>query len=757
MGIWDVDLKTQRAIWNRRMFDIYGLSEESFSGQIEDWKKCIHPDDLAAVSLRAKTSLTESGAFEADFRIVTSTGEIKWIKAMGRMETDLEGNPARAVGIHLDETPARVLDVELEHNRDDSKKAELLARVGNWSLDIKIGSVIWSEGLYAILGLDPANRTPTLSAHSRFFSEENFQIMQKAVDQCIDSGTPYSLDLAATREDGMPFFVNIKGNAARDARGDVVEIYGTALDITEQKQAEIKIQEANEELRVANAKLQSTLAQAEALTRAAKAVDTERSSLLAVMSHEIRTPLNAILGMASLLETTELTYEQTEYVETLSSSGQSLAALLNDILDFSKLEAGKITLEQKPFSLLNVTHETVMMFAGAAWDKGVELTYSVGPEFHDAVRGDFFRLKQILINLLSNALKFTDQGGVSLRLETTRLLDSGVTLKILVQDTGIGISKRSLENLFHPFQQADSSITRKFGGTGLGLAICEQLVGLMNGKFHVESELGLGSTFEFSVELESHLHGSEPVKVCAGLKIAYYSRSAHHQKMLASLVAYLGGELSQVSSPEEVAFLRPEILLMDTAWFSALDAETLGKWNAVEVHRLGEKVISECPKLTIPCSVKQLEDCLKRTLPELRKIISLPKNSPAALRILVAEDNKINQRVISLMLTKLGLSADVVANGAEALRELSLKKYDLVLMDLQMPDVDGITATHLWRISEMQTGGRVYICALTANATEGDRQRCLEVGMDDYLAKPVVLARLREMFERATATLAKWN
>jgi len=657
-------------------------------------------------------------------------------------------NPAQDQPVSFQPPAGRPVEVSVEK----------LAGMGSWSWDHVRDKVIWSEGLYHLFQIDPAEPAPRYERHDRLYSPDSLRLLNEAVTECLKNGTPYQIELEAIRQDGSHFFLAAHGMADRDPEGRIFRLFGTVQDITNQKKAEQQVRLTNEELRQANARLKDAVENAERLAYVAQVAERQRSALLAVMSHEIRTPLNAILGMASLLETTPLNGEQTEYVNTLSSSGHGLAALLNDVLDFSKLEAGKLALERKPFSLLELAHESIFMFAGAAREKNVELTYLIDPRLEDRVIGDFYRLKQILSNLLGNALKFTHQGGVCLTMTTRPLGETELQFEAEVADSGVGISPSAMKYLFEPFQQADSSITRKFGGTGLGLAISRQLVELMKGRIQADSALGTGSTFRFQVVLEADPHRETNRRILDGQTIGYLSSSPRNQEMLASLVEYLGGKLVALSSPEHRSGI--EVILADS---SPGLPQYLDGWQGqrvIEVHPFAEKGVTHFQKLTIPCSVAQLEECFRKSLPKLSQELRQTQTASPSLRILVAEDNKINQRVIALMLQKLGIPADrvdMVINGAEALRELSAREYDLVLMDLQMPDVDGITATHLWRAAEVNSGHRVFICALTANATEGDRKRCLEVGMDDYLSKPIVLDQLRQLVEQASETIRQWH
>jgi len=566
---------------------------------------------------------------------------------------------------------------------------------------------------------------------------------------------------------------------------DAGEIYGAVesfVDVTELVMARYQSEKANLELASVNQHLASALDMARKAASAAEQSALAKSQFLANMSHEIRTPMNGILGMISLLIGTELTSEQLEYAQTVHSSGQALLTLINDILDFSKIEAGKMSLDTVTFSLRDTISDTISSFSLPARQKGIELAWLVDDSVPKSLVGDPGRLRQILINLVGNALKFTETGEIRLRVRADLISDDKVVLHFAVSDTGVGVPLSKQERIFESFAQADSSTTRKYGGTGLGLAISRHLVELMGGKIWVESSANgtpedsstVGSTFRFHVRMgrgQSALPEEEeghPTELPAGFCALVAGSGGAERKSLCDLLTRLGGRpLVAASCPEALDLLREtrqkegrmDIALIEWQMADCEGFELVEKikadpeWGELPVLILsgagqrGDGV--RCRQMRVsgylntPVSLGELRAAIGRILSaqdsQSSRFVTRHqlRETHTRLRVLLAEDNLVNQRVACRLLEKRGYQVSVVENGVQAVEAVRNNAFDLVLMDVQMPEMDGLEATAAIRQMEAGTGHRVPIVAMTAHAMQGYRDLCLESGMDDYVTKPI--------------------
>ncbi|WP_346292773.1 chemotaxis protein CheB [Sphaerothrix gracilis] len=556
-------------------------------------------------------------------------------------------NGRRGVGaVVVEITDQLQAEEALLYSQSQLLEAQRLTNVGNWEItvgptfDLESARADWSEELFRIYGFDPKQPMPTLAQLLQHHPEEDRQRLRQALEQLMANCTAYSLDVAYRQPDGQLRYLSVIGRALCDENDQVIRLYGTVVDITERKQIEKTLIQQNH-----------VLEEAIAIAQAADSANEAKSEFLANMSHEIRTPMNAILGYSQLLGRTQLSQQQQNFLEKIAANNQKLLSLIDDILDLSKLEARQIELDVQPFFLDVVMQNLAASFEHQAAAKGLSFSLERSPDLPDTLIGDDFRLQQVLNNLVSNAIKFTQIGQIRVSadyavsaLASQLSSPDTIYLRFEVQDTGIGIKSEDRERLFQPFIQADTSTTRQYGGTGLGLTICRRLVELMDGEIGVESTLGEGTTFWFAV----------PFQVPAGTS-----------------------------------------------------SSTL----------------------------------------KLEKTATAANSPLQQRRILVVEDYPDNREFLLIMLEELGCQTDWVDNGQDALDRLAVQTYDIVLMDCQLPEIDGYETTRRLRQREADSQHTIVI-GLTAHAMVGDREKCLQAGMDDYMRKPVDMEQLFTLLEK---------
>jgi PAS domain S-box-containing protein len=599
--------------------------------------------------------------FDFENLYVLENGKKYYYSSSGVPIYDDNGKLVGFRGIARDITGKRKAEEDLQKSRERYMLAVKGSRDGIWDWDIEKNQAFFSVRLKEMLGYNERDLSDSFDSLISLIHPEEKSVFEKFLESYLHGETEeFSIEFRCRNKGGNYGWYQARGLALRDGDGRPYRMAGSLTDITARRDAEREIERTLLELEQVIDELHSANDRAEELRKSAEKANVAKSEFLANMSHEIRTPMNGVVGMVDLLLKTPLNEDQKRYAEVVKTSSEKLLAIINDILDFSKIEANRLELENVDFELLPIVTEVVDLFSLAASEKKIELKVEVANEIPKMLVGDPNRLRQVLLNLIGNAVKFTETGSVTIGVTCEDRQKKKAVIRFAVVDTGVGIPEEARKSLFSAFTQVDGSITRKFGGTGLGLAISRQLVELMGGHLDFSSKVGVGSEFFFSI----------PFKITQKKK-------------------------------EEIT----------------------------------EEVVPQ-----------------RSDLPEDRPL-PLPKNDSTpsdkkVLKALLVEDNETNQIVASTMIENLGFMVEIAGNGVDAVNMMLEKHYDMVFMDCQMPELDGFAATRMIRNSGLENNRRVPIIAMTASALAGDREKCLDAGMNDYLAKPFRIHELEEVIRR---------
>jgi PAS domain S-box-containing protein len=761
-GHWEAELRSGHLWFSSSFHALLGYRESELAPHVSTLDYLVHAEEHDMYRHMLRDHVAGNTPYDFETRLRTANGVYRWFRMRGMAERNEEGVATVMAGSIQDIHQQKLIEDALQLAQRRFERAINGTQDGLWELEVANDTNWCSPRLAQLLGYTPAQLNTGNFLRALTHPEDESKI-RAAVRGHYKTNTPFDVEIRLRTSSGSYRWYRARASAERDAQGRAQRLSGSLQDVTEARAAREDLVRA---------------------TEAAQAASLAKSHFLANVSHEIRTPMNGIIGMTGLLMETPLDRTQRDYAETIRSSADSLLTVINDILDFSKIEAGKLELESIELDLRANIEDVGSMLAFQAANRGLELIVNVHPDAAQRVLGDPQRLRQCLTNLISNAIKFTKQGEIVVEVRAEPNNRGQSLTRFEVRDTGMGIAEETLETLFHPFVQADSSTTRHFGGTGLGLSIVRRLVELMGGEVGVTSTVGEGSRFFFTLPLKPIDSGKAlpQRRNDLGGAILIVDDNVTTQRVLSAQLEHAGYAITTVSSGA-AALEQLQMATTSSRGFEMVITDL--QMPGMDGVMLGERIINhpelantrlimltsvdrqgDAPRLaalgfgaylTKPVRVRQLLDAVARVMSgeprrwqmETEPMITGTLLTQAAAQqrfagqVLLVEDNFVNQKVAVRFLERLGCSVEVAKNGAEAVAACQRRHFDIVLMDLQMPVMDGMAATR--KIRELETGGQVPIIALTANAMSGDRERCEAAGMDGYLTKPIEVDRLRSI------------
>jgi PAS domain S-box-containing protein len=761
-GHWEWDLVTQQAWHSASFHELLGYAPGSLLVPINEAIALLRHTEDAAMHrdyIARHVAAGEPYVFEGRYRM--ANGEFRWFKIRGMSELDPHGKPVRASGSIQDIHDQKIAEDALRLARRRFERAIHGTQDGLWEVEADGSGAWYSPRFCALLGFQDADLSQNVNFMRTRIHPEDGRIVANAVRAHYEANVPFDVEIRMlTKSDEFRWY-RARAVAERDTDGKPLRLSGSLQDITDARLSRDELMRA---------------------TEAAQAANQAKSAFLANVSHEIRTPMNGILGMTGLLIETELDHTQRDYAETIRASADSLLTVINDILDFSKIEAGKLDIESLELDLRNNVEDVGGMMAFQAAAKKLELVVNVHSDVPRFVSGDPQRIRQCLINLVGNAIKFTRSGEVVIDVSAVGVANGKTLTRFEVRDTGIGVATESLKDLFQPFTQADASTTRHFGGTGLGLSIVRRLVELMGGETGATSQLGAGSTFWFTLPLIALADAQrlEPRgDTASGKRILVVDDNHTNRRVLVGQLEQAGFIVDAAANgadaltamrqsladglPFDVALIDFQMPEMDGGMLGATvnGDPQLSRTRTVmltSMDRHGDMrqfaALGFAGYLSKPVRTDDLFACIERvTAREPQGLVTRgalqeqASQQRFAGRVLLVEDNAVNQKVARQFLTRLGCEVEIADNGEQAVKAFESGTFVLVLMDLQMPVMDGYAATR--RIRDFEGWRkRTPIVALTANAMTGQMDRCIAAGMDDFLTKPLDVRRLREVMTK---------